>query len=171
MILIFVLLGMLRLMKMFLWFIYFFSQENCFQVSSRTSWTYCPSSFKDISLSGPTWRSFYRHGSCVSNKGARDVHMRLWLQDNPFKDASVLTKEQDNQNKVNAIHWTREVDIRSSWKPLLTIYSGHYVSWKIGDCISYAPIEKGTATKFYCLSYLCLQRGLYSWTKNTVDKW
>ena len=60
-----------------------------------------PHAFREISLSGPTLRSFLCPGGCDSNKDARDLLMRLQLQDTLGTSAPVLTQEQDNHNKVN----------------------------------------------------------------------
>ena len=56
-----------------------------------------------ICLSSHTWRSFLCPGGWESNKDARDLLMRLQLQDS-LQKSSLVTQEQDNQNKVN-LQW------------------------------------------------------------------
>lgn len=81
-------------MDIFLWIIYAFSQEYCFQASPGKSWAYYPSRFYLAYL-----KVLLCPGGCDSNKDSRDLLMRLWLQDILGTSAPVLTQEQDNQTK------------------------------------------------------------------------
>lgn len=81
-------------MDIFLWIIYAFSQESCFQASPGKSWVYYPSHFYLAYL-----KVLLCPGGCDSNKDSRDLLMRLWLQDILGTSAPVLTQEQDNQTK------------------------------------------------------------------------
>lgn len=67
-------------------------------------------------ISDPSWRSPLYPEGCDSNKDARDLLVRHWLQDILGTSAPLLTQEQDNQEKksklkkINKIQWSRDVD-------------------------------------------------------------
>lgn len=55
-----------------------------------------PPTFREISLSGPTGRTWLLLGGCDIK-----IPERLWLQDPLGTSEPELTREQDNQNEVN----------------------------------------------------------------------
>ena len=139
----------------FLWTVSAFFQEYRLLIFPRNILTILPHVLRELSLSGPIWKSSLCPGSCDSNKHVRDLHMSLWLK-------TLL-------EHLLLLYLLRNKIIR------IKVSSNYMVTWSYGiedwGLHMGHPYRKRYSNKIRLPGVTTvLYNSLNWWTKNSVDK-